>query len=82
MGAVRVEVRGFVGRVRVVEVAGVAERVGQIAGVVAAASAIHASSNSFSTGCQVLGGEGSPNEQIYRDVIDAGIRVHRFVGSS
>jgi len=82
MGAVRVEVRGFKGRARVVEVAGVAERVGQIAGVVAAASAVHALSNSFSPGCQVLGAEGSPNEQIYQDVIAAGIRVHRFVGSS
>lgn len=80
MGAVRVEVRGFKGRARVVEVAGVAERVGQIAGVVTAAAALHI--GSFESGCQVLGAKGSPNDQMYQAVTAAGIRVHRFVGSS
>ena len=82
MGAVRVEVRGFKGRARVVEVAGVAERVGQIAGVVAAVSALHVVTGGFSVGSQALGSEGSPNAEIYKAVTDAGIRVHRFVGSS
>ncbi len=80
MGAVRVEVRGFKGRARVVEVAGVAERVGQIAGVVAAAAALQI--GSFDSGCQVLGAKGAPNDQMYQAVTAAGIRVHRFVGSS
>ena len=80
MGAVRVEVRGFKGQARVVEVAGVAERVGQIAGVVAAATALHI--DGFESGCQVLGSEACPNDEIYEAVTRAGIRVHRFVGSS
>ena len=80
MGAVRVEVRGFKGQARVVEVAGVAERVGQIAGVVAAATIIHI--DAFSPGCRVLGSDDCPNDEIYRAVTSAGIRVHRFVGSS
>ena len=82
MGAVRVEVRGFVGQARVVEVAGVAERVGQIAGVVASMTALHVHSGGFAAGAQVLGADGVPNAQIYKGVTDAGIRVHRFVGSS
>lgn len=80
MGAVRVEVRGFKGKARVVEVAGVAERVGQIAGVVAGAAALHI--GAFESGCQVLGSNGSPNDAIYQTTTAAGIRVHRFVGSS
>ena len=80
MGAVRVEVRGFKGRARVVEVAGVAERVGQIAGVVAAAITLQIAG--FEPGCQVLGSDRCPNNEIYQAVIGAGIRVHRFVGSS
>ena len=80
MGAVRVEVRGFKGQARVVEVAGVAERVGQIAGVVAGAAALHI--GAFKSGCQVLGSDGSPNDAIYQTITTAGIRVLRFVGSS
>lgn len=80
MGAVRVEVRGFKGQARVVEVAGVAERVGQIAGVVAAETVLHLAE--FESGCQVLGSESCPNDGIYQAVTAAGIRVHRFVGSS
>lgn len=80
MGAVRVEVRGFKGRARVVEVAGVAERVGQIAGVVAANTTLHI--DTFQPGCQVLGSDGSPNDELYRAMVETGIRVHRFVGSS
>jgi hypothetical protein len=79
MGAVRVEVRGFKNQARVVEVAGVAERVGQIAGVVAAATTLRM--DAFKSGCQVLGSDQSPNDEIYQAIIVAGIRVHRFVGS-
>jgi len=82
MGAVRVEVRGFSDGARVVEVAGVAERVGQISGVVAAATALQVEAGSFSPGCRVLGEAECPSANIYQEVISAGIRVHRFVGSS
>jgi saccharopine dehydrogenase-like NADP-dependent oxidoreductase len=80
MGALRVEVRGFLGQARVVEVGGVAERVGQIAGIVASATALHL--HQFATGCRVLGDESSPNAEIYHLVSEAGVRVHRFVGSA
>ena len=80
MGALRVEVRGFLGQARVVEVGGVAERVGQIAGIVAAATATHL--HKFAPGCRVLGDESCPSAVIYRSVTEAGLRVHRFVGSA
>lgn len=80
MGALRVEVRGFLGQARVVEVGGMAERVGQIAGIVAAASAMHLPK--FAPGCRVLGDDSCPNAEIYRTVTEAGLRVHRFVGSA
>lgn len=82
MGAVRVEVRGFKDGARVVQVAGVAERLGQIAGVVASATAIQVLAGGFDTGCRVLGEPTGPSQRIYDSVVSAGLRVQRFVGSS
>ncbi len=82
MGALRVEVRGFIGGARSVEVAGIAERAGQAAGLLAAIVA-HGVQTGVMTGngVRVMGDEPMPNMWIYQQLVASGIRVHRFVGS-
>ena len=82
MGALRVEVRGFVGTARAVEVGGVAERVGQAAGLLAGvvAHGIHRG-DITGHGVRVLGDASMPNEWIYHQLVADGLRVNRFVGS-
>jgi len=84
MGAVRVEVRGHRGAAREVVVAGVAERLAQIAAVVAASTArqLSGAPDAFVPGGQVLGEPVVPNEAILAGAVHAGIRIHRFVGST
>ena len=82
MGALRIEVRGFRNGSRIVEIAGVAERVAQIAGVVAASTARFVATGQIATpGACVLGQDVLPNAEILRDVLSCGIRLHQFVGT-
>jgi saccharopine dehydrogenase-like NADP-dependent oxidoreductase len=82
MGAIRIEVRGFRNGSRIVEIAGVAERVAQIAGVVGATTALFVQRNEISTtGACALGQDALPNAEILRDVLTGGIRLHQFVGT-
>jgi hypothetical protein len=84
MGAVRIEVRGHRGAAREVVVAGVAERLAQIAAVVAASTArqLVALPDAFTPGGQVLGEPFVPNEAILASAVHSGLRIHRFVGST
>lgn len=84
MGAIRVEVRGHRGVAREVVVAGVAERLAQIAAIVAAGTAcqLHLEPGSFALGGQVLGEPDVPNDAILAAVKGSGLRIHRFVGST
>jgi hypothetical protein len=83
MGALRVEVRGFVGTARCVEVAGVAERAAQAAGLLAGivAHGVHAGVITQHGVC-LTGDAAMPNAWIYGQLVASGLRVHRFVGSS
>lgn len=82
MGALRIEVRGFRNGSRIVEIAGVAERVAQIAGVVGATTALFVHRGQITTmGTCVLGQDSLPNAEMLRDVLTAGIRLHQFVGT-
>ena len=74
VGGVRVEVRGSLGRERRTEVAGVAERVGIIAGAVAASAASMVAS--WRPGTIVLGQNDLPNREILDDVIRQIGRAH------
>ena len=60
-----------------------AERLAQIAAVVAASTArqLAAAPESFVPGGQVLGEPVVPNEAILAGAVHAGLRIHRFVGS-
>ena len=82
MGAVRIEVRGNRGGSRIVEIAGIAERIAQLAGVVSAASA-HAIATGAVTvhGARVLGEPELPNAALLELVLASGIRLHQFVGA-
>jgi len=83
MGALRVEVRGFVGTARSVEVAGIAERAAQAAGLMAGIIAHGVHSGEISgEGVLVSGDDTMPNAWIHRQLVANGLRVHRFVGSS
>lgn len=82
MGALRIEVRGFRNGSRIVEIAGVAERVAQIAGVVGATTALYVQRGQVTiSGACVLGQDMLPNAEILRDVLAGGIRLHQFVGT-
>ena len=82
LGGLRIEVRGMRNGSRHAAIAGVAERVAQVAGVVAATTARTISSGSLTTaGAFVLGEPGLPNEEILKDVLAAGVRLHEFVGA-
>jgi hypothetical protein len=82
MGAVRIEVRGNRGGSRIVEIAGIAERIAQLAGVVSAASA-HAIATGAVTvhGARVLGEPELPNAALLELVLASGVRLHQFVGA-
>jgi hypothetical protein len=82
MGAVRIEVRGNRGGSRIVEIAGIAERIAQLAGVVSAASA-HAIATGVVTvhGARVLGEPELPNAALLELVLASGVRLHQFVGA-
>jgi hypothetical protein len=81
-GALRVEVRGWRGESRHVEVVGVADRVAHVAGAVAACAARGVVVGGFASGVRVLGDDDSPNVTLLREVIDGGVRLREFVGSA
>ena len=80
MGGLRVEVRGAKNGARVVEVVGVAERAGQVAGVVSGCVARSISADEISRpGAFVLGEPALPNESIFSRVLECGVQAHSFV---
>ena len=82
LGGLRIEVRGNRDGSRHSSIAGVAERVAQVAGVVAATTAQAISSNTLAiSGAFVLGETELPNEELLDRVLAAGVRLHEFVGA-
>jgi len=80
MGGLRVEVRGTKNGERVVDVVGVAERVGQVAGVVSGCVARSISVGELSQpGAFVLGESSLPNEALLSRVMASGVQAHSFV---
>ena len=80
MGGLRVEVRGTKNGERVVDVVGVAERVGQVAGVVSGCVARSISVSEISQpGAFVLGESSLPNEALLSRVMASGVQAHSFV---
>ena len=80
MGGLRVEVRGTKNGERVVDVVGVAERVGQVAGVVSGCVARSISVGEISQpGAFVLGESSLPNESLLSRVLACGVQAHSFV---
>lgn len=82
VGALRIEVRGWRNAGRHVEVVGIADRVGHVAGLVAAATARRLIAGDFSAGVRVLGDAGSPNADLLNDLVVDGLHLHEFVGSA
>ena len=81
-GALRVEVRGWRNDARHIEVVGAADRMANLAGVVAAATARGVVIGGFASGVRVLGDDESPNEAIFDAVYKSGIQLREFVGTS
>ncbi len=82
VGGVRVEVRGIKDGVRVVEILGVAEKLGTIAGVVAAAFAAALGQGRLGQeGLVIAGAAGLPTATLLRAIMEAGIKVSAFTGS-
>ncbi|MFM8854266.1 MAG: hypothetical protein ACKOGL_13935 [Acidimicrobiaceae bacterium] len=80
MGGLRVEVRGTKNSERVVDVVGVAERVGQVAGVVSGCVARSISVGEITQpGAFVLGELSLPNEALLSRVMASGVQAHAFV---
>jgi len=80
MGGLRVEVRGTKNGERVVDVVGVAERVGQVAGVVSGCVARSISVGEISQpGAFVLGESSLPNEALLSRVMASGVQARSFV---
>jgi len=80
MGGLRVEVRGTKNGERVVDVVGVAERVGQVAGVVSGCVARSISVGEISQpGAFVLGESSLPNGALLSRVMASGVQAHSFV---
>jgi saccharopine dehydrogenase-like NADP-dependent oxidoreductase len=80
MGGLRVEVRGTKNGERVVDVVGVAERVGQVAGVVSGCVARSIGAGELSQpGAFVLGELSLPNEVLLSRVLACGVQAHSFV---
>lgn len=79
IGGLRVEVRGWRGGARHVEVVGMAERVASVAAAVAA-SVVTCIGEETSPGLHVTGGEEMPNAAILDAVLASGFALHQFVG--
>jgi hypothetical protein len=80
MGGLRVEVRGTKNGERVVDVVGVAERVGQVAGVVSGCVARSIRVGEISQpGAFVLGESSLPNEALLSRVMASGVQAHSFL---
>jgi hypothetical protein len=77
----RVEVRGVRHGKRHVEIVGVVDRVGTVAGVVAAHTALALARGTAAPGVHNLGQEALPNADILDAVIASEIELHQFVGS-
>jgi hypothetical protein len=82
IGALRVEVRGWRDDARHVEVVGIADRVAHVAGLVAATTARKLIAGEFSSGVRLLGDDDSPNTVLLNDLIEDGLRIQEFVGST
>ena len=82
MGALRVEVRGWRNGERHVEVLGIADRLAQLAGAVAATAARGVIVGGFASGARTLGDIDSPNEAMINDVLKAGLQLREFVGTA
>jgi hypothetical protein len=81
IGAVRVEVRGWKDRSRKVMVVGVAERVAQIAALVAGSTAFHLVSEPAERhGVLILGSNRFPNIPVLSHILRSGINMNEFVG--
>lgn len=81
LGGLRIEVRGSRNGERSMAVLGVAERVAQVAGVVAATTAAAIYSGEIGVrGAHVLGEAGLPNAALLARVLNGGVRLHEFVG--
>lgn len=82
LGGLRIEVRGRRNGERYTAVAGVAERVAQVAGVVAAITAAAILSGEINVhGAHVLGEDALPNAMLLTRVLHGGVRLHEFVGA-
>ena len=80
LGGLRVEVRGTKNGERVVDVVGVVERVGQVAGAVSACVARAILIGEINQpGAFVLGESALPNEKLLSSVINGGVQAHSFV---
>ena len=79
-GALRVEVRGVRHGRRHVEIVGIADKVGTIAGVVAAHTALALTTNTVTPGVHNLGQSTLPNADILDGAVKSGITLHQFVG--
>lgn len=79
-GALRVEVRGVRHGRRHVEIVGIADKVGTIAGVVAAHTALALATNTVAPGVHNLGQTSLPNADILDGAVTSGITLHQFVG--
>ena len=79
-GALRVEVRGVRHGRRHVEIVGIADKVGTIAGVVAAHTALALATNTVTPGVHNLGQSTLPNADILDGAVKSGITLHQFVG--
>jgi len=79
-GALRVEVRGVRHGRRHVEIVGIADKVGTIAGVVAAHTALALSTQTVAPGVHNLGQQALPNADILDGAVNSGITLHQFVG--
>jgi hypothetical protein len=82
IGALRVEVRGWRNDARHIEIVGVADRMANLAGVVAAATARGVATGGFASGVRVLGDDESPNDTIFDAVYKSGVHLREFVGTS
>ena len=81
-GAVRVEVRGTAGPARSATILGVAAPLGAMAGETAAICAAAALRGCLPPGLVVPGQAGLPTTDLLRQLSDAGLTVHRFVGTA
>lgn len=81
IGAIRVEIRGWKHGSRKVIVFGVAERIAQIAAVVACSTAFHLLTEPIETrGILFTGSNKFPNIPVLGHILRSGITLHEFVG--